>query len=145
MGRLDWRLFDFTKEVVMVTASQLVAHAVGDYLLQSDWMAMEKRKSAFVASLHAATYSIPFLFLGVSFPALLFIGITHMFIDHFGLARYVVFAKNFLAPRSQWPVWERCKGNGYDESRPPWLSTWLFIIADNIMHVLCNALAIAYL
>lgn len=29
---------------MLVTADQLVAHAVGDYILQSDWMANEKTK-----------------------------------------------------------------------------------------------------
>jgi hypothetical protein len=47
----------------MITADQLVAHAVGDYILQSDWMATEKTKQNAAAATHALTYTLPFLFL----------------------------------------------------------------------------------
>jgi hypothetical protein len=46
----------------MITANQLVAHAVGDYILQSDWMANEKTKRSLAALLHVMTYALPFLF-----------------------------------------------------------------------------------
>ena len=32
----------------MFTADQLVAHAVGDYILQSHWMATEKTKGNYI-------------------------------------------------------------------------------------------------
>ena len=47
----------------MFTADQLIAHAVGDYILQSDWMALEKTKRSLAAAVHALTYTLPFLFL----------------------------------------------------------------------------------
>lgn len=34
---------------------------------------------------------------------------------------------------------------GYADDVPPWLSVWLLIAADNIIHVICNALALRYL
>jgi hypothetical protein len=83
----------------VITATQLVAHAVGDYLLQSDWMANEKTKKSVAALAHAVMYTLPFLFLTTSWKALLFIAGTHFIIDRWRLARYVVWAKNFLAPR----------------------------------------------
>lgn len=39
----------------------LLAHLVGDYLLQSDWMANEKTKRRWPAWAHAITYGLPFL------------------------------------------------------------------------------------
>lgn len=126
----------------MVTADQILAHLVGDYLLQSDWMAQRKRASAWVAIVHALAYTVAFLPLTTSPTALLVIAGTHALIDHFALARYVVFAKNYLAPPSRWPTWARCSKTGYDESAPPWLATWLLIIADNVMHIAINAGAI---
>ncbi len=33
----------------------------------------------------------------------------------------------------------------YPPDRPPWLAVWLLIIADNVMHVLINGLALRYL
>jgi hypothetical protein len=47
----------------MFTASQIVAHLVGDYVLQSDWMALEKtepgRKGWIAALVHGLVYTIP--------------------------------------------------------------------------------------
>lgn len=84
----------------MITADQILLHLFGDYLFQSDWMATKKQKNPFVASCHALAYSTSFLLLRPSPIAILFIFLTHFLIDHFELARYVVWAKNFLAP---WP------------------------------------------
>lgn len=73
---------------------QLILHLFGDYITQSDWMALNKRTSTFAAFCHATVYSFPFYWLG-SYRSLFVIWITHLFIDRFGLARYVVWAKNF--------------------------------------------------
>jgi len=40
---------------------QLILHLTGDYLLQSDWMALNKIKSNRAAATHALVYSLPFL------------------------------------------------------------------------------------
>lgn len=129
----------------MITSDQLFAHAVGDYILQSDWMANEKTKRSTAAIAHALSYGVPFLLLGASPLALLVIVATHFLIDRFRLARYAVFAKNFFAPRSSWPTWADCSATGYSAARPAWLSVWLLIIADNVLHVGINALAMQFL
>lgn len=129
----------------MITADQLVAHAIGDYILQSDWMANEKTRRSTAAVVHALSYGLPFLLLGASPLALLMIVGTHFVIDRFRLARYAVFAKNFFAPRSHWPTWADCSATGYSASRPPWLSVWLLIIADNVLHIGINGLALRFL
>lgn len=129
----------------MVTADQLVAHAVGDYILQSDWMANEKTRRHVAAAAHALTYALPFLFLTTSPLALAVIVGSHFVIDRWRLARFVVFAKNQLAPASAIRCWQECSATGYPDGRPAWLAVWLLIIADNIIHVLINAAAIGWL
>jgi len=129
----------------MFTAGQLVAHMVGDYLTQSHWMATEKTSKSFAAICHVIAYGLPFLFLRPSLPALVVITASHFVVDRWRLARYVVFAKNFLAPRAHWPKWEDCKPTDYPSDAPAWLSVWLLIIADNVIHVVINALALRYL
>ncbi len=47
----------------MITADQLLCHAIGDYVIQSDWMANEKTKRSLAALAHVLTYAVPFLFL----------------------------------------------------------------------------------
>lgn len=151
----------------MITADQILAHLVGDYLLQSDWMATEKTKRSIAALAHAACYSLPFLFFRPSIAALTFVAGTHFVIDRWRLARYVVWAKNFIAPvsgcccdgttvcfvcswhgaamnREQWTFTE-CAATGYPPNRPPWLATWLLIIADNTLHLICNGIALRWL
>ena len=79
---------------------QLLAHLVGDYILQSDWMALNKRRSDLACWCHAILYSLCFvpLLWGRHLPgfAWFFICSTHFLIDRHGLARYVVWAKNWL-------------------------------------------------
>lgn len=131
---------------MFITADQLVIHAIGDYVLQSDWMANSKTKAWTPAIVHVLVYGLPWLFLTTSPAALAVIVGTHLIIDHYRLARHVSWVKNFLAPRSAWPKpWKTCQATGYDPDKPAWMSVWLMIIVDQILHVLCNALAIKYL
>lgn len=144
---------------MFISADQILAHLVGDYILQSDWMATEKTEQSFAAAIHALTYSLPFLFFSPSWQAIAFIAATHFVIDRWRLARYVVWFKNYLAPLSvdmsagpplwissdaQRP-WSECRATGYPESRPVWLATWLLIIADNTLHLICNGIALLWL
>ncbi len=150
---------------------QVIAHLLGDYFLQSDWMAAEKTKKNAAALAHVATYVLPFLFLTRSLPALAVIVGTHFVIDRWRLARYVCWAKNWLAPKwivrggeeikrsspdeatTYTPVtkirnypWSECVGTGYHATEKPlFLTLWLMIITDNTMHVICNALALRWL
>ena len=123
----------------------LLAHLVGDYLIQSDWMANEKTKRWWPAIAHGLTYALPFLFVTQSPLALAAIAGTHVVIDRFRLARHVCWAKNLLSPKSYRYPWRECVGTGYHESRPAWMAVWLMIIADNTMHLLINVAAVRWL
>lgn len=162
--------------VVLLPYFLLVAHFVGDYVLQSDWMAAEKTKRWWPAAAHGFAYTLPFaaLFLLVfgATPrvaiALAIVGVTHTVIDRLRLAKRVVWAKNFLAPRvttevthhethvavtgvplfeertrvyQWWFPWSECEGTGYHKEKPPWLAVWLLIWGDNAIHLLLNGLA----
>lgn len=145
----------------MITADQLLCHAIGDYILQSDWMATEKTKKSIAALCHVLTYGLPFLFLRPSWTAIAVIIGTHFVIDRWRLARFVVWAKNLIRPplwrRGFDPFsesgrkerfrlsWENCRATGYTSETPAWLAVWLLIIADNLMHVAINGLALRYL
>lgn len=168
-----------------LSADQLLAHAVGDYLLQSDWMAGEKANRSVAAAVHAMSYALPFLLLTGSPTALAFIAATHFLIDRWRLARYVCWATNFLQPKRSIAVktcldcgfdtldqevktcptcgpvswcnwqfghrwlrnapWRFCKATGYPTTKPQFLAVWLLIIVDNVLHVLCNAIALRWL
>ncbi len=146
----------------MISADQILAHLIGDYLLQSDWQALNKTSRSFHAAVHAVTYALPFLFFRPSWLAFAFIVVTHFVIDRWRLARYVVWAKNWIAlPKFEsefvntatiryWirranPKFSECAKTGYAPDRPDWLAFWLLIIADNSIHLLLNGVALKWL
>jgi hypothetical protein len=123
-------------------------------------MAANKRNSTLACAVHCLCYTLPFILLTHSVWALLAIYGTHFLIDRFGLARCVIWAKNHIGPNGYYP-WNECRMTGYyDEEvcpvwegkpklksdiKPIWMRIWLLIITDNTLHLLCNALALAYL
>jgi hypothetical protein len=127
----------------MITADQLLAHAIGDYVIQSDWMATTKTKQSFAAAVHAVSYAIPFLLLTTAWAALAFIITTHFVIDRWRLARFVNWAKNWLGPGNR--PWAECSATGATPEKPPFLAVWLLIITDNVMHVVLNGIALWWL
>lgn len=134
--------------VLLMIGPILLAHAIGDYILQSDWMAVEKTKHLGPAIVHGVAYTVPFLLLTHDWRILAIVAGTHVVIDRWRLARYLVWAKNWVAPirvrrgenarftfGSYNPPWSECRATGYDRARPVWLTTWLLFIADNTVHV----------
>jgi hypothetical protein len=125
---------------------QLIYHLIGDYALQSSWMANNKTKRWVPAIVHAFTYFLPFLvMLQPSLSASIVMVGTHLIIDRFRLARYVGYTKNFLAPRSEWKPWDECKETGNHKDTPPHIADWLMIILDNTMHLIINDFALSHL
>ena len=62
----------------------LLAHFVGDYLIQNDWMAKNKKRNTSVCLVHMSTYlipSLPHLFIGIPTWKLAIIGVQHFFQD----------------------------------------------------------------
>lgn len=116
---------------------RLGCHMIGDYMLQSHWMATEKTKNNKVAAIHALTYTIPFVTLRATPKQLALIAASHYVIDRYRLARYVVWAKNRLAPRAYHTM---VTSTGMPEETPEWLANTLLIVTDNTLHVLINGL-----
>jgi hypothetical protein len=134
---------------------RFLAHAFGDYVVQSNWQAQSKtqRQPAWAAgvgvgvrtaALHAATYTACFLPLTRDPRRLLVVGGTHFVIDHWRLARYVVWAKNQAAPRAwRYPL-SAAGPFGYGPEVPDWLAGWLLFVADNAIHLAINEAALTY-
>lgn len=102
----------------------IYAHLIGDYLLQSDWMAKGKKVSSWICLAHVATYMIPFLFCGLVWWQLLLIGIQH-----------------FLQDRTAFIIWlMKIKGSA-EFAKPP-MAPWSIIVTDNIVHILFIAFVV---
>lgn len=109
---------------------QILLHLIGDYLIQNDWMAQNKKKLTWAGELacqvHCLSYSLPFLFIG-SWVALLAIYITHYAID-----------------RSQFVSWFMRVTGKSDFSKAPF-APWSIFVVDNTFHLVCNFLALKFL
>ena len=61
-----------------------IAHLVGDFILQNEWMAVNKRHTSFVCLVHVLVYLLPFLLTGLAWWQLVLIGVTHFAQDRSG-------------------------------------------------------------
>jgi uncharacterized protein DUF3307 len=149
--------------------TQIFAHLIGDYILQSDWMAMNKSKRTWPCLVHVLLYTSCFLFLTTSWKALLVIGGVHFILDRWPvIIRRLIWLKNHINPNFKYVPFEKCRVTGYfdtilmesnadiafvDKSetvngfqpRLNYITIWLYIITDNLLHLLTNYLALTYL
>lgn len=118
---------------------QLILHLIGDYILQTDYQALNKKKKSLkgiiACMIHCLTYSLPFLFI-TTLNNVWFIFLTHFFIDNTQIIAWFIAFKN--AEKS-------IENFGFSDQKPFALSVWLYIIIDNTFHLICNYLIIKYL
>ena len=142
----------------------LLCHFVGDFWLQSDWCAINKGTKTFNCLVHVLIYTACFLFLTHSIPALLFIGGTHFLLDRYHIImRKLLWWKNHF-PTMKYPPFEYCNSTGYYDDSPyntktpdelhkkVWgkprhffITIWIYIVCDNVLHLLCNLIALTLL
>jgi len=135
-------------EIAAAASLVLLAHLVGDYLLQTQWMSDNKTSRWSPAIAHGVMYTLPFLLITTSPLALLVIAGTHVIIDRYRLAKYVTWFKNQFAPKADrygWDSEENDKVSGYPKRVPSFMSLWLMIIADNTLHLIIGVLAVVFL
>lgn len=119
----------------------IVAHLLGDYVFQNNWMGVEKTKRWFPAIVHAVLYTAAFaIFFGFCW-ALIPIGVTHLVIDRYSLVkRYWV---------DFWGIgktgWLPGKFGVQMENAPPFIGLWLAFIADNTIHLVINGVSLLFL
>lgn len=118
----------------------LLAHLVGDYVLQTHYEACEKTKHWLPAATHAAKYTAAFLPITRNPKALATIGLTHMVLDRYRLAKHLNWARNQIAPAAYRP--KDLTNSGSPDSAPEGLATALLFITDNTIHLLLNEWAL---
>jgi hypothetical protein len=129
-----------------ITGNQLAAHLVGDYILQSNWMSANKKKESSTCFIHSIMYSIPFCFI----PHMTVLGwfiivVSHFIIDYYPITSELIKFKNKLCPPDYRDDPDNLHWTGYSNDMPVWLSTTLYIVTDNTLHILCNGVAFSYL
>ena len=96
----------------------IYAHLIGDYIIQNDWMAQNKKNSHLHCVVHIITYMIPFLLCNMVWWQLLLIAIQHYAIDK------TKFVGWFMG----------IKGSSIFRDGP--LSPWSWVVVDNVLHIL---------
>ncbi|HZG81954.1 MAG TPA: DUF3307 domain-containing protein [Brevibacillus sp.] len=106
-----------------------LAHLVGDYLLQTEWMAKYKAERwrpllahCFVYTLAVSVAAYLFLPTGLSWWAIGFVFLTHVILDRRGVVRF-------------W--YERVMGVTDDRNK------WLMIMVDQTFHLIILAVAVS--
>jgi predicted hotdog family 3-hydroxylacyl-ACP dehydratase len=100
----------------------IYAHLIGDFLLQNDWMAANKKKNSMVCMVHVITYMIPFVFTAFNWQQLLLIAVQHYIQDRTNfVAWFCKLTKKFQDKSNQ--------SLGY-------------IIVDNVFHILWVAMIV---
>jgi hypothetical protein len=117
----------------------LILHLFGDYILQNDKMAFEKKKKTtkgfWYCIWHCLLYTIPFLLITNYIGAFL-IFLSHFLIDRYNIIQYFIKIKNGTKNTNNF---------GYSESVNKRLACVLFTLHDNIIHLIINYLIILHL
>lgn len=119
---------------------ELILHGIGDYLIQNDWMATNKKKTTLEGELacqiHCITYTIPFYMWYGDLTLALYIYILHYAIDGFKIVDWFLAVRNGVLDITNF---------GFSQDRPALITVWLYIITDNIFHIICNYIVINHL
>lgn len=104
-------------------AGALMGHFVGDYLIQNDWMALNKKRDAGICLVHAALWTLSVLaFAGWLGPGCAVVGAilvaTHFWQDHTNVVAW----------------WMDRIGQRQFRTGP--CAPWSIIVVDNVWHVL---------
>lgn len=102
--------------------SMLAAHFVGDFVLQSDEMAIGKSKSFHVLTLHCFVYSLCFIFWGWKFFVVTFV--THYITD--AVTSRITSRLWFFKPYGESNMWRYVEGRRH----------WFFVMVglDQLIH-----------
>jgi len=125
---------------------------------------MNKSKKSLNCLVHVLIYTSCFLLLTTSWKALLFIGATHFILDRWHIiVKKLIWWKNHF-PTGKYPPYGYCDTTGYyddslfnsnfisdkdkktyGEPRLFFITIWLYIISDNVLHLIFNLIALTLL
>lgn len=106
----------------------LIGHLIGDYLFQTNWMAMNKAKKWIPLLVHSCVYTLCvsivayFGFGGLSPLAIAFIFVGHVFLDRRTFVAW--WAENIMGAKAK-------------------EAAWLKIVADQVFHVIVLAISLS--
>ncbi len=113
-----------------MTIDWLIAHLVGDFLLQNDWMAQGKKRSTAICLAHILAYALPFIGL-TALPQWREVDQTIL-----GWQIVLILVQHFVQDRTHFVTWfMKTVGQGKGFMQPP-MAPWSMIVVDNTFHLL---------
>ena len=104
----------------MTLTLAIIGHLVGDYLLQNDWMALNKKQCSLPCAVHCTLWTLAVCgFAGwISLPAIAVLWVTH-----------------FIQDRTHIIEFWMTKINRQPEFVKPPFAPWSLIVVDNVWHI----------
>jgi hypothetical protein len=113
----------------------IIGHLVGDYLLQNDWMARNKKTHHFPCLLHAWIWThCVCLFAGWLTIGTILAGDPFQ-TTRFAVAFFVLFGLHFIQDRTQIIVFWMTRVNRQPKFVEPPMAPWSIIVVDNVWHI----------
>lgn len=103
--------------ITMNLAAALIAHLIGDYLLQTDRQAEGKKRSSWICTEHVMAYMLPMLLVGAT-----------------PLQLGLIATQHWIQDRTALVVWFM-RHTGHKKFMKPPLAPWSIIITDNALHL----------
>lgn len=103
----------------------IIGHLVGDYLLQNDWMAIEKKRNPMVATLHSVVWSMS---------VMMFSGWGEIQEWHGLVVFSCLVTPHFVQDHTMIVHWWM-KLIGQEQFAKPPLAPWSVIVVDNVWHI----------
>lgn len=114
---------------MMTLVGAIAGHLVGDYLLQTDWMASNKKKEHYPCAVHCGLWTLA---------VLLFSGWMFQPMPAWQLCALimVLFFSHFIQDRTQIVAWwMKLKWKDQTQFMQPPLGPWSIIVVDNVWHI----------
>ena len=103
----------------------IIGHLVGDYILQNDWMASNKKKDSYPCAVHCLLWTASVLvFSGWLWSPYMPIALMFLWITH------------FIQDRTQIVMWWMTKVNRQHQFATGPCAPWSIIVVDNTWHIL---------
>lgn len=112
-------ILSITQHNVSLTCA-IIGHLVGDYLLQNDWMALNKKKRSFPCLIHCMLWTAAVCVFAGWFSWII---ISVLFLTH------------FIQDRTKIIVFWMTKINRQQKFTEPPMSPWSLIVVDNVWHI----------
>lgn len=108
-------------------ACAIVGHLVGDYLLQNDYLALNKKTSSIACAIHCALWMNSVMF---------FSGWYQLSFLHAWLVGAVLFWTHFAQDRTNIIRFWMTRINRQPKFVEPPMAPWSIIVVDNVWHIL---------